>query len=168
MVLAGTVVNRRFYAGRSGDGNWEVFVCKVVIPLEARDLGFRLASDPSDRSHRALRDLGDEAKCLRLIPLSGEIIPLGIGRFDQSNPLGAGRSLDLLLPFDRIAHVFEALEIDEPGEVALRRKPGSQIQLVFTNSSPNAVCHSRVNSLCSIGHGGRRKSVSLPSSRNPS
>ena len=99
-----------------------VSVLKVVIPREAKDLGFLLAADPSNRSHRVLRDLGDETKCLRLIPLSGEIIPLGIRRFDQSNPLGAGPSLDLLLPFNRITHAFEAFE---PGDVALRRKTGS-------------------------------------------
>ena len=166
-------MNRRFYAGRSGDGNWELFVCKVVIPLEARDLGFLLASDPSNRSHRASRDFGDEAKCLRLIPHSGEIIPLGIRPTWDSSHLGfvdsikavrwaQVQALNLLLPFDRIAQVFEAPEIDEPVDAALRRKTGSQIQLAFTNSSPNAVCHSRINSLCCIGHGGRRNSVLFP------
>jgi hypothetical protein len=50
----------------------EVFVLKVVIPSEARDLGFLLAAEPNNQSHRALRDLGEETKGLRLIPLSRE------------------------------------------------------------------------------------------------
>ena len=33
-----------------------------------------------------------------------------------------GSKPDLLLLFNRIAHVFEALETDEPGDVALPRK----------------------------------------------
>jgi hypothetical protein len=72
MVLAGTVVNRRFYAGGSGDGNWGVFVLKVVIGREARDLGFLPAADPSHRSHRALRDLGDETIMSAADPTLGE------------------------------------------------------------------------------------------------
>jgi hypothetical protein len=106
-----------------------VFVLKVVIPRAARDLGFLLRADPSNRRHRCLRDLRDETKCLRLIPLSGEIIPLGIRRFDPSNPLDAGPSLDLLFPFNRIPQVAEAFEIEEPGDVALGRKTASQFQL---------------------------------------
>ena len=118
MVLAGTVVNRRFYAGRSGDGNWGVFVLKVAIPREAGDLGF-LAADPSNRSHRALRDLGEETIMSAADPNLGRDHSSWDRRFDQSNLLGAGPSLDLLLPFNRITQLFEAFE---PGDAALRRQ----------------------------------------------
>src|SRR5580698_2440834 len=99
--------------------------------------------------------LGDyvrKPKRLRLVPLARQIIPLRIRRFHQPQPLGASPSLDLLLAFNRVAYIFEALEVDEPGHVVLRCKTRSQFQLMLPNPPSNAVGHAGVEPFRSVRH----------------
>src|SRR5580700_5141376 len=89
---------------------------------------------------------------LRLIPLPRQIVPLRICRFHEGKPLRTGPSLDLLLAFNCVAYIFEALEVDEPGHVVLRCKTGRQLEFVLPNAPPNAVGHAGIEPLRSIGH----------------
>ena len=90
------------------------------------------------------RYLRRESECLRLAPLSGQVIPLRVLRIDQRYALGAGPRLDLLLTSNRIADIFEDLEIDEASDVVLRREVGDFFSLMLFDAPANIVGCSRV------------------------
>ena len=129
-----------------------VFLLQIVIPSEARDLGFDCSRSEVSGRHGALCDLRRKAKRLRLIPLARQIIPLGIRRFNQRQTLRTSPSFDLLLTLDRVANVFEALEVNQSGDVVFRCKAGSQFQFVLPHAAAKAVSHAGVNSLSGISH----------------
>lgn len=63
-----------------------------------------------------------ESERLGLVPLTGQIVPLRIHGFDERDPLRPRPRFDLLLAFDRIAHIAKALEIHQPRDVVSRGK----------------------------------------------
>ena len=89
---------------------------------------------------RRLNVILSGAKNLRrfdaVIPVSCQINPSGIGRFDQRHLLASQPPFDLLLPGDGGLDIVGGFVVREPGEVVPLREPFHRLLFVLVDS-PN-------------------------------
>lgn len=73
-------------------------------------------------------------KRMPFVPLHTQILPRRIDRHDQSDLLDPQPAFDLVLALDRIMDILEALEVNQPIKLVLRRKTRSACGLMLPHS----------------------------------
>jgi hypothetical protein len=83
------------------------------------------------------------------IPLSTEVLPRRIYRFDQRNLLGAQPAFEFLFSVDRGAHLYKSFESDQAVAVIASRESATKFQFVFEDAAAQVTGDAYVESAAS-------------------
>jgi hypothetical protein len=87
-----------------------------------------------------------------LEPLQTQIPPSRINRNNQPNLLNPEPMFDYSLALNRIPHILKTLEVNQPIDSLLSRKPGTRPRFVLPNPPHQIIRNARVKRLRPIRH----------------